>query len=68
MDATNLIVYCVFCCDSGGDDISQFAQAPEDEFQDMMKIVKMHKKPLHVARFKKTLIEWRNCPGENITP
>ena len=48
--------------DQGGDDISQFAQATEDEFQDMMKIVKMYSKPLHVARFKKTL------KGENIKP
>lgn len=43
----------------GGDDVQQLSDADEDEFLEIMSLVGMTQKPLHVRRLQKALIEWR---------
>lgn len=53
---------------SGGDDVQQLCDAGEDEFLEIMALVGMASKPLHVRRFQKTLAEWVNNPAAFQTP
>lgn len=46
----------------GGDDVQQLCDAGEDEFLEIMALVGMASKPLHVRRFQKVLAEWINNP------
>lgn len=52
---------------SGGDDLYQLCEAGEDEFLEIMVLVGMSKKPLHVRRLQKALHEWATNPGKGST-
>ena len=41
----------------------QLCEAGEDEFLEIMALVGMASKPLHVRRLQKALQEWLNYPG-----
>jgi hypothetical protein len=49
---------------AGGDDVQQLCEAGEEEFLEIMALVGMASKPLHVRRLQKALQEWVNNPGE----
>jgi len=49
--------------DAGGDDVNQLCEAGEDEFLEIMALVGMASKPLHVRRLQKALLEWIVEPG-----
>jgi len=46
----------------GGDDVQQLCEAGEEEFLEIMSLVGMASKPLHVRRFQKALQEWVTSP------
>lgn len=48
---------------SGGDDVQQLCEAGEDEFLEIMALVGMASKPLHVRRLQKSLQEWVANPA-----
>lgn len=48
---------------SGGDDVQQLCDAGEEEFLEIMALVGMASKPLHVRRFQKSLQEWMIDPS-----
>ncbi|CAN7981423.1 unnamed protein product, partial [Ixodes pacificus] len=52
----------------GGDDVQQLCEAGEEEFLEIMALVGMASKPLHVRRLQKALQEWVNNPGECFFP
>jgi NAB conserved region 1 (NCD1) len=43
--------------------VNQLCEAGEEEFLEMMALVGMASKPLHVRRLQKTLLEWILHPG-----
>ena len=43
---------------AGGDDVQQLCEAGEEEFLEIMALVGMASKPLHVRRLQKSLQEW----------
>jgi hypothetical protein len=47
----------------GGDDVQQLCEAGEEEFLEIMALVGMASKPLHVRRLQKALQEWVANPG-----
>lgn len=47
----------------GGDDVQQLCDAGEEEFLEIMALVGMASKPLHVRRLQKALQEWVNNPA-----
>lgn len=49
---------------TGGDDLQQLCDAGEEEFLEIMALVGMASKPLHVRRLQKALHEWVSNPGE----
>lgn len=49
---------------SGGDDVQQLCEAGEEEFLEIMALVGMASKPLHVRRLQKALQEWVANPGK----
>lgn len=51
------------CTHSGGDDVQQLCDAGEEEFLEIMALVGMASKPLHVRRLQKALHEWITNPG-----
>lgn len=48
---------------TGGDDVQQLCEAGEEEFLEIMALVGMASKPLHVRRLQKSLQEWVANPG-----
>lgn len=48
---------------AGGDDVNQLCEAGEEEFLEIMALVGMASKPLHVRRLQKALLEWIMEPG-----
>lgn len=48
----------------GGDDLKQLADAQNDDFQEIITLVGMASKPLHVKRFKKALDDYRQQLNE----
>lgn len=48
----------------GGDDVQQLCDAGEEEFLEIMALVGMANKPLHVRRLQKALQEWVSNPGK----
>lgn len=48
---------------SGGDDVQQLCDAGEEEFLEIMALVGMASKPLHVRRLQKALHEWMTNPS-----
>ncbi|EEC10837.1 ngfi-A binding protein, putative [Ixodes scapularis] len=65
--ANLLSYYDTFIC-QGGDDVQQLCEAGEEEFLEIMALVGMASKPLHVRRLQKALQEWVNNPGECFFP
>ncbi|XP_069978785.1 NGFI-A-binding protein 1 isoform X9 [Penaeus vannamei] len=47
----------------GGDDVQQLCEAGEEEFLEIMALVGMASKPLHVRRLQKALQEWVSNPA-----
>lgn len=60
--ANLLSYYESFIC-QGGDDVQQLCEAGEEEFLEIMALVGMACKPLHVRRLQKSLQEWVTRPG-----
>lgn len=58
-----MLVFDAFYC-LGGDDVYQLCEAGEEEFLEIMALVGMAGKPLHVRRLQKALHEWLTNPGE----
>ena len=48
----------------GGDDVQQLCEAGEEEFLEIMALVGMASKPLHVRRLQKALQEWVANPSK----
>lgn len=55
--------FSIFLHLSGGDDVQQLCEAGEEEFLEIMALVGMASKPLHVRRLQKALQEWVANPG-----
>ena len=55
---------CPLCDVTGGDDVQQLCEAGEEEFLEIMALVGMASKPLHVRRLQKALQEWVSSPGQ----
>jgi hypothetical protein len=53
---------------TGGDDVQQLCEAGEEEFLEIMALVGMASKPLHVRRLQKALQEWVQNPGTKENP
>ena len=51
----------------GGDDVHQLCEAGEEEFLEIMALVGMASKPLHVRRLQKSLQEFVQNPGKRTT-
>lgn len=49
---------------TGGDDVQQLCEAGEEEFLEIMALVGMASKPLHVRRLQKALQEWVSNPSK----
>ena len=60
--STNQIIRMSFF--AGGDDVHQLCEAGEEEFLEIMALVGMASKPLHVRRLQKALQEWVQNPGK----
>ncbi|KAI2800929.1 hypothetical protein BLOT_013454 [Blomia tropicalis] len=60
--ANLLAYYDTFIC-QGGDDVQQLCEAGEEEFLEIMALVGMASKPLHVRRLQKVLQEWMTNPA-----
>ena len=59
-----LLTVLFICCFPGGDDVQQLCEAGEEEFLEIMMLVDMASKPLHVRRLQKALQEWVQNPGK----
>lgn len=59
LERANLLQYFPTFLVFGGDDVQQLCDADEEEFLEIMNLVGMTRKPLHVRRLQKALIEWR---------
>lgn len=59
LKSANLLDYYGNFIEQGGDDIHQFCDANEEEFKEMVSLVGMAAKPLHVRRLQKCLVEWK---------
>ncbi|KAM4795231.1 NGFI-A-binding protein 2 [Rhinophrynus dorsalis] len=63
LQRANLLGYYDTFIQQGGDDVQQLCEAGEDEFLEIMSLVGMATKPLHVRRLQKALREWATNPG-----
>uniref|UniRef100_A0A914UTL4 Uncharacterized protein n=1 Tax=Plectus sambesii TaxID=2011161 RepID=A0A914UTL4_9BILA len=63
LQRANLLQYYHTFIEKGGDDINQLLDAHEDEFLEIMSLVSMAHKPLHVRRLQKVLQEYSQNPG-----
>ena len=68
MQFGSLLSYYGILLEMGGDDLNQLCEAPEDEFLEIMSLVGMAQKPLHVRRFQKSLLEWGKNPDKFKVP
>jgi len=59
----NLTQYYDAFISQGGDDVAQLCEAGEEEFLEIMALVGMASKPLHVRRLQKTLHQWLLNPS-----
>ncbi|XP_043238305.1 NGFI-A-binding protein homolog [Amphibalanus amphitrite] len=64
----NLLSYYDVFISQGGDDVQQLCEAGEEEFLEIMALVGMASKPLHVRRLQKALQEWVSSPGKFHVP
>ena len=68
LQKANLLEYFPTFVAHGGDDLQQFYDATEDEFLEILALVGMTKKPLHVRRFQKALNdEWLSSSSNTTT-
>ncbi|GMR35451.1 hypothetical protein PMAYCL1PPCAC_05646, partial [Pristionchus mayeri] len=58
----NLLQYYDVFIDKGGDDVNQIMCSEESEFLEIMSIVGMLSKPLHVRRLQRALAQYSNDP------
>ncbi|BFZ06525.1 hypothetical protein BsWGS_09563 [Bradybaena similaris] len=63
LQRANLLQYFETFITQGGDDVQQLCEAGEDEFLEIMALVGMASKPLHVRRLQKALQEWVANPA-----
>ncbi|XP_075222424.1 NGFI-A-binding protein homolog [Lycorma delicatula] len=68
MQRASLLVYYDTLLEMGGDDVQQLCEAGEEEFLEIMALVGMASKPLHVRRLQKALQEWLSNPAMFQTP
>ncbi len=66
LQRANLLSYYDTFIAQGGDDVHQLCEAGEEEFLEIMALVGMASKPLHVRRLQKALQEWVQNPGKLI--
>ncbi|XP_008200713.1 NGFI-A-binding protein homolog isoform X2 [Tribolium castaneum] len=64
MQNASLLVYYDTLLEMGGDDVQQLCDAGEEEFLEIMSLVGMASKPLHVRRLQKSLQEWVTNPAK----
>nr|CAH7761104.1 unnamed protein product [Callosobruchus chinensis] len=62
MQNASLLLYYDTLLEMGGDDVQQLCDAGEEEFLEIMSLVGMASKPLHVRRLQKSLQEWVTNP------
>ncbi|XP_040572235.1 NGFI-A-binding protein 1 isoform X2 [Lepeophtheirus salmonis] len=63
LQRANLLSYYDTFIAQGGDDVQQLCEAGEEEFLEIMALVGMSAKPLHVRRLQKVLQDWIKNPG-----
>lgn len=63
LQRANLVQYFDMFTAQGGDDVYQLCEAGEEEFLEIMALVGMAGKPLHVRRLQKALHEWLTNPA-----
>ncbi|XP_066543945.1 NGFI-A-binding protein 1b isoform X2 [Amia ocellicauda] len=63
LQRANLLYYYDAFIQQGGDDVQQLCEAGEDEFLEIMALVGMASKPLHVRRLQKALRDWVTNPA-----
>ncbi|XP_053956205.1 NGFI-A-binding protein homolog [Anastrepha ludens] len=63
LQRASLLAYYDTLLEMGGDDVQQLYEAGEEEFLEIMALVGMASKPLHVRRLQKALHEWANNPS-----
>uniref|UniRef100_T1HC63 NCD1 domain-containing protein n=1 Tax=Rhodnius prolixus TaxID=13249 RepID=T1HC63_RHOPR len=66
MQRASLLAYYDTLLEMGGDDVQQLCEAGEEEFLEIMALVGMASKPLHVRRLQKALQEWLTNPRAQI--
>ncbi|CAF1980279.1 unnamed protein product [Rotaria magnacalcarata] len=59
LEQANLLQYYSAFIEQGGDDLKQLAEAQNDDFQEIITLVGMVSKPLHIKRFKRALTDYR---------
>ncbi|XP_057669378.1 NGFI-A-binding protein homolog [Diorhabda carinulata] len=64
MQNASLLLYYDTLLEMGGDDVQQLCDAGEEEFLEIMSLVGMASKPLHVRRLQKSLQEWVTNPSK----
>ncbi|XP_043931123.1 NGFI-A-binding protein 1 isoform X2 [Protopterus annectens] len=62
LQRANLLSYYDAFIQQGGDDVQQLCEAGEEEFLEIMALVGMASKPLHVRRLQKALRDWVTNP------
>lgn len=68
LQRASLLAYYDTLLEMGGDDVQQLCDAGEEEFLEIMALVGMASKPLHVRRLQKSLHEWAMNPATFQTP
>ncbi|XP_041120648.1 NGFI-A-binding protein 1b isoform X2 [Polyodon spathula] len=63
LQRANLLLYYEAFIQQGGDDVQQLCEAGEEEFLEIMALVGMASKPLHVRRLQKSLRDWVTNPA-----
>ncbi|KRX19900.1 NGFI-A-binding -like protein [Trichinella nelsoni] len=63
LQRANLLQYYDTFISQGGDDVQQLLEAGEEEFLEIMALVGMASKPLHVRRLQKSLQEYGSNPS-----
>ncbi|XP_010777061.1 NGFI-A-binding protein 1b [Notothenia coriiceps] len=63
LQRANLLYYYEAFIQQGGDDVQQLCEAAEEEFLEIMALVGMASKPLHVRRLQKALRDWVTNPA-----
>ncbi|KXJ73779.1 hypothetical protein RP20_CCG015013 [Aedes albopictus] len=63
LQRASLLNYYDTLLEMGGDDLQQLCEACEEEFLEIMALVGMASKPLHVRRLQKALQEWVTNPS-----